>query len=221
MRIHMKYFVALLCLVSTLETMATENFYAGIAFSKRTSRVGEANDERSFEDMRDTALRDCGERDCVIMTWVRNGCVAYSTGRATEGPYQYWYGFAQGATPRIAEKYALSICEFNAKNYCTVVTSFCTSPTGEPVAVGDVEALVKYIGERTDDAWGIVDLVNRLTAKYLRKQSHISGRTEARIRQLAPFASLRDLVDRTRLPEQDLRKLWATARTMGFIKRWE
>ena len=78
--------------------------YGAIAYSGSSDRCGVSFNLRSRADAEKRAISECGESDCEVKVWFRNGCGALATG--SDGSIGWaWSGNKAGA-----EKNALHEC---------------------------------------------------------------------------------------------------------------
>jgi hypothetical protein len=82
---------------------ATPNRFGAIAYHHASRSWGVAYDTARARDAETSALRQCGNRECVIVHKFRNGCAALAAGAKT-------FAAASGATRDEAETKAMKKC---------------------------------------------------------------------------------------------------------------
>jgi hypothetical protein len=94
----------LLCLpAEAAKQSATPNRFGAIAFHRASQAWGIAYDQARARDAEVTALKQCGQRECVIVHKFKNGCAALASGAKT-------FAASSGATREEAETKALQRC---------------------------------------------------------------------------------------------------------------
>jgi len=110
-------FMAQMFLLPASEAKADS--YAVISYSHSTNRVGYSFNAFSLPQAEQIANSHCGVWDCHREAWVRNGCIAFSTG------YNWGSGWGWNQYQAYAEQRALSECSL--RDYgCTIRASVCT-----------------------------------------------------------------------------------------------
>ncbi|GIL01982.1 MAG: hypothetical protein BroJett030_18810 [Alphaproteobacteria bacterium] len=96
--------------------------FAAIALSKSTLSWGAGYNYNSQNSAEQRALAECAKyaNDCEVVTWVRNACVALSTG-------QGGYGHAWNVSLKKAESESVRFCRQYGRN-CKVTYSVCSLP---------------------------------------------------------------------------------------------
>jgi serine/threonine-protein kinase len=94
---------------------ATPNRFGAIAYDRASQAWGVAYDSARARDAEVAALKQCGQRECVIVHKFKNGCAALAAGPKA-------FAAASGATREEAETKALKKCGAN----CAALAWGCT-----------------------------------------------------------------------------------------------
>jgi hypothetical protein len=94
--------------VHAAKQSATPNRFGAIAYDRATQSWGVAYDTARARDAEVSALKQCGQRECVVVHKFRNGCAALADGPKASAA-------ASGATREEAETKALKRCGANCK----------------------------------------------------------------------------------------------------------
>jgi hypothetical protein len=123
MRAHsfcwISFFAVAMVATATAEVQAQNGYYAAIAYSQKTGKVGHtARQARSEQMAKQLALADCGAEDAKVFTWAQDQWVAVATADGVVGTA----GFARAYNADEAQRRALAQCQKNAKGgACRVV----------------------------------------------------------------------------------------------------
>ena len=112
---------AIACLMLLADGAAAgPNRYGAIAFSESTYELGWAGDRYSRADADNSAMRFClrRARDCRIVMWVRNACMALASG--DEG-----WGTAYSTSKSEAVAIAMENCQENSDG-CRLRIKYCS-----------------------------------------------------------------------------------------------
>jgi hypothetical protein len=82
---------------------ATPNRYGAIAFHRASQSWGVSYDTARARDAEVAALKQCGQRECVVVHKFKNGCAALASGPKS-------FAASSGATRDEAETKALQRC---------------------------------------------------------------------------------------------------------------
>jgi hypothetical protein len=82
---------------------ATPNRYGAIAFHRASQAWGVSYDTARARDAEVAALKQCGQRECVVVHKFKNGCAALASGPKS-------FATSSGATRDEAETKALQRC---------------------------------------------------------------------------------------------------------------
>ena len=97
-----------------------EDRFGAIAVDYKNERSGAAENQKTKHAAERAALKDCASRECKVVSWVRNSClaVAYGGGRV---------GYGANQKPKDAELKAMT--ESGQKGSgCEVIYSECSLP---------------------------------------------------------------------------------------------
>ena len=94
---------------------ATPNRYGAIAYHRASQSWGVSYDTARARDAAVTALKQCGQRECLVIHKFKNGCAALASGPKA-------FAAASGATRDEAETKALKRCGEG----CTPLAWGCT-----------------------------------------------------------------------------------------------
>lgn len=105
---------------------AQNGYYAAIAYSQKTGKVGHtARQARSEQSAKQLAIANCGAPDAKVFTWAQDQWVAVATADGVVGTA----GFARAYNADEAQRRALAECQKNAKGgACRVV--LCVHASG-------------------------------------------------------------------------------------------
>lgn len=106
---------------------AQNGYYAAIAYSQKTGKVGYTSRQaRSEQAAKQLALANCGEKDAKVFTWAQDQWVAVATADGVVGTA----GFARALSADEAQRRALAQCQKSAKGgACRVVLCVHSSGT--------------------------------------------------------------------------------------------
>jgi hypothetical protein len=118
--------------VAATQATSRTGFFAAIAFSPSTGRVGStAGVAKTVEEAKELALKDCGEEDAKVFMW-GDQWIAVAVSPSIQGVA----GFAPGATREAAEKAALEQCAKYSKGApCRIALSLFSAGEEEPPVV--------------------------------------------------------------------------------------
>ena len=101
--------------------------YGALALDEKTSALGGAINSNSLSEAKKAAIRQCGEKGCKVITWVRNGCIAAAGGKAGK----YWKLAKAAEPPGKAEPLAMKRCQAMGVSDCQIVIpEACSVPDG-------------------------------------------------------------------------------------------
>ena len=89
--------------VQAAKQSATPNRYGAIAYHRASQSWGVSADTARARDAEVAALRQCGQRECLVVHKFKNGCAALASGPKT-------FAAASGATRDEAETKAQKRC---------------------------------------------------------------------------------------------------------------
>jgi hypothetical protein len=89
--------------IQAAKPSATPNRFGAIAYHRASQSWGVSYDTARARDAEVAALKQCGQRECVVVHKFKNGCAALASGPKT-------FGAASGATRDEAETKALQRC---------------------------------------------------------------------------------------------------------------
>lgn len=207
--------LSFVCAATMSANVYAADRFAAIAASTSLPHIGSVNDAASLQDAMDEALRDCGYQDCVIAASVKNGCVAYAFGYASEAGHQ-WYGFADGTDRSATEQSALQICEVNEQGYCNIGASICTNGD-QAEAPANLADLLLLTPENSPEARGILKLVNIASARYLRETVGLPADVSERLGAEQYVATLTQLITDAEIGVNAYSRLLGFARQNGYI----
>lgn len=194
-----------------------QDYYGAYAVSYRTVHYGYSANQTTLERARNEALRDCGGNDCMVLMSVKNGCIAlvenfynpYSVKPRIES-WRQWYSSARSIDRREAERVAVDLCDFNARDTCHLMHSFCTFGTPPPLEEPFSPALLSE-----DETRAILRLVNTANAFYLQNHAGLSAPGAQALHRYAAFSSIRQLYDL--ISPGDIERLRAHAFRLGYL----
>jgi hypothetical protein len=91
------------CCALAAKPSATPNRYGAIAFHRASQSWGVSYDIARARDAEIAALKQCGQRECVVVHKFKNGCAALASGPKS-------FATSSGATRDEAETKALQRC---------------------------------------------------------------------------------------------------------------
>jgi hypothetical protein len=97
--------------------------YTAVALSKTTLAAGASHGQNSQSSAEQAALQVCqknGGKDCQVLTWGENRCVALAESFADK-----LWGFAVGASRDLAAAGALAQCKITGGKNCVTITAPC------------------------------------------------------------------------------------------------
>lgn len=97
-----------------------EDRFGAIAVDYKNERSGASENQKTRRSAERAALKDCASRECKVVSWVRNSClaVAYGGGRV---------GYGANQSPKDAGLTAVTECEQRGSG-CEVIYSECSLP---------------------------------------------------------------------------------------------
>lgn len=102
---------------------AQAQYFGAVSFSPSSGAQGWGIDFASREQAEEAAFQNCakqGSKDCEVVAWIENGCVAVATSTTAFGPGWHW-------SKAIAEKMAIDRCQKAGTTRCTIARWVCTS----------------------------------------------------------------------------------------------
>lgn len=106
-------------------TVNVPSQYGALALDEKTSSLGSSNNHSSLAEAKKAAIRQCGEKGCKVITWVKNGCIAAAGGKVGSK-----WKLTKAAEERgEAEQIAMSRCRKSGISDCTIVVpETCSIP---------------------------------------------------------------------------------------------
>jgi len=101
---------------------SASDLYAAIAYSKEANRWGYGFNFLTLQEAKNRAIDRCGDVNCRVVVWVRNGCCALAVGDGGQHGWSYRYGdYARSE----AMNRSLTECSSRTTN-CRVVAWTCS-----------------------------------------------------------------------------------------------
>lgn len=117
----------------TIETIIVHKAsrYGAVASDKNTGSIGDAINANSLAEAKKAAIRQCAKdgrsKNCKVITWVRNGCIAAAGGKLNGK----WMLYNAAEKPNQAEKVAMNRCKAAGTSDCQIVIpEGCSVPDG-------------------------------------------------------------------------------------------
>lgn len=109
-------------------TVNVPSKYGALASDRKTSVISGSVNENSLAEAKKTALQRCSDggknKNCKIITWVRNGCYAAAAGK--DG--KIWRLYDAAGELGKAEHQAMSLCESKSSECRITVPETCSTP---------------------------------------------------------------------------------------------
>lgn len=212
----MKTLISLSFFVLSLTAHGADR-WAAIGWSPAKERAYISRNAASEIEVREGAIRGCGEPDCVIMAVTLNQCVSWARANQADPFGRWWYGFSNGLSASNADSIALGICEKNAQGLCQTRETYCLTDedSGSGLTVGE---WIHNVGENTAAARGVLKLVHTVSTQYLCNQSGLPWASGQRIARRPYYVGLADLARRAQLSVSDLDTLLAYAQATGWVQ---
>src|SRR5579871_6484719 len=111
------------CMNQGLPAVNAPSYWAAIAFSASSLKVGGAHGRESESDAHETALQNCrgnGGKDCRVVTGGANQCVAMAISYSDQA-----YGYDSGENRLVASSSAFARCRRAGGKNCAVIAAPC------------------------------------------------------------------------------------------------
>lgn len=103
-------FAALAQAGDNLTITIDDRSYAAIAYSSSTGKIGYVYDKRSQSAAENGALKECGEADAIVGTWVKRGFCALAVG-SNHAVWGAGWSYGHGCSTDKAKAMALENCK--------------------------------------------------------------------------------------------------------------